>query len=296
MAPNQVNVDGHLGSAKFVIDSRVVSKIGERAPFNLQNMRAILFDLDRHLVNTDLAFDAWWNTGVAVLALELGRNTIEVESWLHQAEASFRTIFFFHRLDLVAPVVEIASFLKLDMSLLSKKIFQSAHKAYRDALQVTDDILDMLAAARDFATCSRAKLALVTGGSRNHTLDKLDAIGIGSYFDVIFCGGGRKHPFEDDPQRGYIVRSPLESKLRVTPPGVTKRDTSCYLWVLSELEVPAKYVIVSGDHPLEDVHHIQQLGGYGAQAIWYNNKALDGVKPHLLLLNPIQLTRMFREN
>ena len=153
----------------------------------------------------------------------------------------------------------------------------------------------MLAAAREFVTRSQATLALVTGGSRNHTLDKLEAIGIGSYFDFIFCGGGRQHPFEDDPHRGHMVRSQLESKLRVTPAGVTKRNTSCYRWVLSELDVPAKYAMVSGDHPREDVEHIQQLGGYGAQALWYINKPHDGVTPDCLLLNPTQLTTMFRQ-
>jgi len=59
--------------------------------------------------------------------------------------------------------------------------------------------------------------------------------------------------------------------------------------------VEAKYVLVAGDHPLEDVAHIQQLGGYGALAIWFNNKPLDGVRPDFLLLNPTQLTMMLRQ-
>ena len=293
MEQHQVNLSGYRSSADFFIGSSTVSTIPERAPFALKNMRTILFDLDRHIINTDVAFEAWWQAGLAVLSEALCPGTLDLNDLLLKTQASFHTIFFFHRLDLVPAIVEIASSLELDIRVLSERVFLSAHKAYSDALQVSDDIRTMLAAARTFADSAHAKFALVTGGSRNHTLDKLEATGLGSYFDVIFCGGGRPHPFEDDPERGYIARSQLESKLLVTPAGVTKRDTSFFRWVLSELNVPAKFALVCGDHPLEDVQHIQQLGGYGAQATWYNDKQHKGVIPDVVLLCPTQLTTMF---
>ncbi len=292
MSSDTSNVSVHRGSSEFVLESRTAATVAERAPFKISNMRAIIFDLDRHLVDTDSAFDIWWKTGVTVLVQALGKDKQEVESWLRKAEAEFKTIFFFHRLDLVPAVVESASSLNLDIAVLSQITFEAANKLYHEALQLAPEILEMLIAARKFATASQVKLALVTGGSRNHTLDKLNAIGIGSYFDLIVCGG--KHAFEDDSERGLIVPSALEDRVQTTPTGVTKRNLSCFQWVLSVLEEPAKYTMTSGDHPIEDVQNIQILGGYGLQSFWYNNSPREDVTPDLSLTKPQILTSLFR--
>jgi FMN phosphatase YigB (HAD superfamily) len=131
------------------------------------------------------------------------------------------------------------------------------------------------------------KLILFTGGSPTHTAEKLDATGLGKYFDKVFTNA--KHPFED--LIGSNLTASSESKAKIIALQARPKEGSAgYKAILKEAGILPKQAAMTGDHIDEDVARSKKNGMVGIWATWYAKTGTSKVIPDLVLTSPEDMT------
>ena len=248
----------------------------------LKNVDTFVFDLDRTLIDTDRAFAAYSDTLHAGLTARSGLPPEVVRSAMNETEARLNTRFFGRRLDLVEGL-RVNYPPKLDLNWHFAGASKEAEAAYHAALQPKPETIEMLNALKD----ADKRLVLFTGGSPIHTAEKLDASGLGRYFDQVFTNS--KHSFED--LIGSHLTASAESKAKIIELHARpKEGVAGYQAILKELNVQPRRAAMTGDHIVEDVARSKQTGMTGIWATWYAKTGSSKVIPDLVLSSPQELT------
>jgi FMN phosphatase YigB (HAD superfamily) len=264
--------------------------VGDAAGFNsahaasvLKDVNTYVFDLDRTLVDTTGAFKAYKETMHAGLTRVSGLPAETVRAAMDTTEAKLNTQFYGRRLDLMDSLKP--HFPKgLDFNWKFNGVAKEAEAAYHAALQPMPETIEML----DALKAKGKNLILFTAGSPMHTAEKLDATGLGKYFNKVYTNA--KHPFED--LIGSNLTASVESKakiieLRASP----KADADGYKTILKDAGVKPKQAAMTGDHIVEDVARSKKVGMKGLWATWHAQTGRSSVVPDLVLTSPEDLTR-----
>jgi FMN phosphatase YigB (HAD superfamily) len=265
------------------------ASVGERATAShaalLKNVDTYIFDMDRTLVDTDKAFKAYSETlHAGITARSGGLSSDVVRKALDNTEARLGTKFFGRRLDLVTDLKEHYP-LGLDLNWKFAGASKEAEAAYHAALQPKPETIEML----DALKAADKKLILFTGGSPTHTAEKLDATGLGKYFDKVYTNA--KHPFEDLVGSNLTVSSESRAKI-IELQARPKEGSAGYKAILKEAGILPKRTAMTGDHIDEDVARSKQNGMVGIWATWYAKTGASKVIPDLVLTNPEDMTRI----
>jgi len=265
------------------------ASIGERSASTfaalLKNVDTYMFDMDRTLVDTDKAFKAYSDTLHAGITKRSGGLSPEVvRKALDNTEARLQTKFFGRRFDLVTDLKEHFP-PGLDLNWQFAGASKEAEAAYRAALQPKPETIEML----DALQAKGKKLVLFTAGSPTHTAEKLDATGLGKYFDKVYTNA--KHPFEDLVGSNLTVSPESRSKI-IELQARPKEGSAGYQAILKEAGILPKRTAMTGDHIDEDVARSKKNGMIGIWATWYAKTGTSKVIPDLVLTSPEDLTRI----
>ncbi len=251
----------------------------------LKNVDTYVFDMDRTLVDTDRAFKAYSDTlhaGITARSGGLGADI--VRKALDNTEARLQTKFFGRRLDLVTDLKEHYP-PGLDLNWKFAGASKEAEAAYHEALQPKPETIEML----DALKAADKKLILFTGGSPTHTAEKLDASGLGKYFDKVYTNA--KHPFED--LIGSNLTASSESKAKIIElQAKPKAGSAGYKAILKDAGILPNRAAMTGDHIDEDVARSKKTGMTAIWATWYAKTGASKVIPDLVLTSPEDLTRI----
>ncbi len=249
----------------------------------LKNVDTYIFDMDRTLVDTDRAFKAYSDTLHAGLTARSGLPAEVVRDAMNETESRLQTRFFGRRLDLVDGLRAHYP-PKMDLNWQFAGVSKEAEAAYHEALQPKPETIEMLDALKG----ADKKLILFTGGSPVHTAEKLDASGLGKYFDQVFTNS--KHPFED--LLGSNLSASAESKAKIIELHAwPKEGLAGYKTIIKETGGLPKRTAMTGDHLDEDVARAKQNNMVGVWATWYAKTGTSKVIPDLVLTSPEELTR-----
>jgi FMN phosphatase YigB (HAD superfamily) len=282
-----VTTEGLFARGSFAAGDAV--SLGERSAASklaiLKNVDTYVFDMDRTLVDTDKAFKAYSDTLAAgITARSRGLSPEVVRVALDSTEARLKTKFFGRRLDLVTDLKEHFP-PGLDLNWQFMGASKEAEAAYHAALQPKPETLEML----DTLKAADKKLILFTGGSPTHTAEKLDATGLGKYFDKVYTNA--KHPFEDLIGSNLTVTPESRAKI-IELEASPKQGSAGYKTILREAGVLPKQAAMTGDHIDEDVARSKKNGMVGLWATWYARTGTSPVIPDLVLTSPEDLTRI----
>jgi FMN phosphatase YigB (HAD superfamily) len=265
------------------------ASVGERATAAqaalLKNVDTYIFDMDRTLVDTDGAFRAYSDTlHAGITARSGGLSADVVRKALDNTEARMQTKFFGRRLDLVTDLKAHYP-AGLDLNWKFNCASKEAEAAYHAALQPKPETIEML----DALKAADKKLILFTGGSPVHTAEKLDASGLGKYFDKVYTNA--KHPFED--LIGSNLTASGESKAKIIElQAKPKAGSAGYQAILKDAGILPKRAAMTGDHIDEDIARSKKNGMTGIWATWYAKTGTSKVIPDLVLTSPEDLTRI----
>jgi len=253
-----------------------------RPALNLEKIDTLIFDFDRTLIDTDGATQAYQTAMLNALVDTTGMPRELLADGIAKAQAEKQTVWIARRLDQIPPLREKYGD---NVNQTLAHVTETAYKAFHDAVQPTPDIIEML----DSARATGKRMVMNTAGAPAHTIEKLEATGLGKYFDHIFVS--RPHPFEDRPDSNLHLESPeWSSKIIVMPPG-GKHTPDGYTFILQKLGLIPERAVATGDHIKEDVAYAQDRGLYGILATYIKNEPDASVIPDLVIDHPVELTR-----
>ncbi|HEY9760339.1 MAG TPA: HAD family hydrolase [Oculatellaceae cyanobacterium] len=264
--------------------------LGESVGFNSAHAAAVLkdvdtyvFDMDRTLVDTTRAFKAYKDTLHAGITRVSGLPPETVRAAMDATETKLNTQFYGRRLDLMDSLKPHFPS-GLDFNWKFNGVAKETEAAYHAALQPSTDTIEMLEALK----AKDKNLILFTAGSPIHTAEKLDATGLGQYFDKVYTNA--RHPFED--LIGSNLTASAESRAKLIELSERpKAGVDGYRQILRDAGVAPKKAAMTGDHIDEDVARAKKVGMKGLWATWYARSGASKVIPDLVLTSPEDLTR-----
>lgn len=206
-----------------------------------------------------------------------------VRAAMDATEAKLDTQFYGRRLDLMDSLKPHFPS-GLDFNWKFNGVAKEAETAYHAALQPSPETIEMLEALK----AKDKNLILFTAGSPIHTAEKLDATGLGKYFEKVYTNA--KHPFED--LIGSNLTASAESRAKLIELSERpKAGVDGYRQILRDAEIAPKKAAMTGDHIDEDVARAKKVGMKGLWATWYARTGESEVIPDLVLTSPEDLTR-----
>jgi FMN phosphatase YigB (HAD superfamily) len=172
-----------------------------------------------------------------------------------------------------------------DLNALYAPSVERVQAAYRAALRPREDVVKML----DEVKQTGRPVMMYTDGGPAHTVEKLEASGLGKYFDTVYTGAD--HPFEDIAS-AQTKSSSIWDKLETVGEN-PKSTTSGFEQIIARRNLNPSRTLMTGDHALEDVTRAKQVGMRSALARYYSNSFTSlpsGVTPDLVLNSPGDLT------
>ncbi len=255
----------------------------------IERLRAVkhfIFDLDRTLVDTSKAVPALREAMHNQLVQETGLSHEFIAGAMDHTEERLASPYYWNRLDLIEPLQEV--FPGVDLNKRFPSVAKVSQAAFYEALKPSPETIELLDTLR-----SQGKpIHVFTAGSPARTLEKLHGAGLTQYFDQIFTVG--QNAFEDSSGSG-LLRPGKSGVAVVELPENRKTNGKGYDLLIRALDEAPHKLLMTGDHPIEDVAHAKRRGMLTAQAKWYRAVPPQKILPDLELVSPINLTTLLQK-
>lgn len=250
----------------------------------LKGVKDFVYDMDRTLVDHDGALKVMQRTMTDGLTKSSGLPREFISDALEQTTKRLDSPYFFKRLDEIKPLQ--AHFPGVNLNQRFADVAASSKQAYDDALKAKPEIVELL----DLQRSQGKGIHVFTAGTPTRALEKLQGAGLLNKVDTIFTSG--VNAFEDSGAARLMIKTDSPVKL-VAMPESAKATGSGYEYIAEHLKTRASKMVMTGDHPVEDVANAKAHGYITAMANWYR-QSKQVTAPDLDLATPAQFTTLLK--